>query len=583
MNDASPPVSLETWKQSYQCQFFFGDALVLADDFTSAPQHRAATSWDGKYSNDPWEVGPLGVAPGVVGIVIPPDTTVPIFVELRADAPPARAPGAVWVVEASVEIQHGRAVLVDVTGDDRDELALENGSYRVRVSRLGADMSTSPAHYVLQVYPGSALTAPRVLHDEAHPGELVAGADWTALAPLPVDGDEGQLSALVRSEAPAGRRLWAIEALAAKNVASAWAARDELVFGDPLISVAYERLKLYGEKPADEDESEDEEEAEDADESEDEEDADSEDEDDADEDAEDESEDEDESEGEDEDEDEDDSEDADESEDEDEDGSEDEDEDESEDDSDDEDESEDDSDDEAEDDEDDESDAGDEAELPIDVTGVPAETIGRLGPLKRSSTDYLFGQCNQLRAESFPGEPPFISGVLTTWGFFPETARIADHVRSWSDWEAAIGLARAVADALKGVVYSTDTDVPYIPFVAPVDSLDELHRSLGLQPQETLRVDRAVATFKGRKVRDNIFYARNEDVRADPRKYYAASDLAALAQADGLLRAAGEVMYVYFNSGYYEEANRRYVVTPEYALARVPGFVAGVVTFGVYT
>jgi hypothetical protein len=69
--------------------------------------------------------------------------------------------------------------------------------------------------------------------------------------------------------------------------------------------------------------------------------------------------------------------------------------------------------------EDDAEDAGEEPTLTLHITGVPAESIDRLGPLGRSSADYLFGQCNEQRDESFPGEPPFVSGVLTNWGFFP--------------------------------------------------------------------------------------------------------------------------------------------------------------------
>ncbi|PCC68747.1 hypothetical protein SAMN02745121_07444 [Nannocystis exedens] len=550
MNDAPRPVSLETWRHTANRQFFFGDALALAEDFTHAPHDRAATTWDGRYANDPWEEGPLGVAPGVIGVVLPQDASVPIFVELRADAPPARAPEATWVVEASVEIGHGGAVLVTDGDEKRDEFPVESGTYMVRVSRLGAEGSTSPVRYVLQVYPGAALPAPRVLHDEAHPGQLRADADWTTLEPLPVGGSEAQLSALVRSDAPMGRRLWAIEALAASNLALAWRTREQLVFGDKLIPVAYELLTQRGGDDAvgaDEDEgSEAEEEDEDASE-----------------------------EGEDDDEGA--SEEGEEDADEEEDASEEDEEDE---------EDEENEADDAGDDEDDKKagDAGEEFVLSLDVTGVPAEASARVGRLVRLDADNLFHQCNQQRDENFPGEAPFISGVLTNWGFFPATARIAEHVRSWSNWESAVALARAVAAALKDVVYSTDSDVPYYPFVAPADSLDELRAALGLGARETLRIDRPFATRTGRKARDNIFYARNEQIRVNPEIYFSPGDRAALAKADRLLRAASpEVMYVYFNSGYFDDEDRRYVVTPEYALARLPGFVAGVVTFGVFT
>ncbi|WP_214676683.1 hypothetical protein, partial [Escherichia coli] len=77
------------------------------------------------------------------------------------------------------------------------------------------------------------------------------------------------------------------------------------------------------------------------------------------------------------------------------------------------------------------------------------------------------------------------------------------------------------------VVYSTDIDAPYLPFVARVESTSKEHllQGLGMSPQEDVLVEWPVSTDDGRSVRDNLFYAHSTDVREHPHRYRFRSDL----------------------------------------------------------
>jgi hypothetical protein len=260
-------------------------------------------------------------------------------------------------------------------------------------------------------------------------------------------------------------------------------------------------------------------------------------------------------------------------------------EDEDEEDEDEEDEDEEDEDEEDEDQEDDDDEASDDApaedpRVLLDLTGTEAlrAALGELASAR--DVPSLLAQCNEVRAYHHPDERPFFELVATTWGAFPRGRKLGELSARVDELMKAHELANAVAKALRGVVCSSDTDVPYFPFVAEAEGgLDGLRKALGLAPEEQLLIERPAAKRDGRSARDNLFYAHSEDVRKSPKEYHSGRDLRALASADALLRAASrEVAFVRF------EEDSRYTTTPLFALASLPGgFVAGVVTFGSWT
>lgn len=247
-----------------------------------------------------------------------------------------------------------------------------------------------------------------------------------------------------------------------------------------------------------------------------------------------------------------------------------------------EDEDEEDEDEEDEDEEDEESDdaPAEDPRVLLDLTGTEA-LRGALGELASArEVPSLLAQCNEVRAYHHPDERPFFELVATTWGAFPRGRKLGELSSRVDELKKAHELANAVAKALRGVICSSDTDVPYFPFVAESEGgLDGLRKALGLAPEEQLLVERPAAKRDGRSARDNLFYAHSEDVRKSPKEYHSGHELRALATADALLRAASrEVAFVRF------EEDSRYTTTPLFALASLPGgFVAGVVTFGSWT
>lgn len=234
-----------------------------------------------------------------------------------------------------------------------------------------------------------------------------------------------------------------------------------------------------------------------------------------------------------------------------------------------------------EDEEDEADDAGlEDPRSTLDPTGTEAlrSALGELTSAREVAS--LLAQCNEVRAYHHPNERPFFELVATNWGAFPRRRKLGELNAHVEGLKKAHELANAVAEQLRGVVCSSDTDVPYFPFVAVAEGgLDGLVTALGLAPAERLVIERPAAKRDGRSVRDNLFFAHNEDVRKSPKEYHSGRDLRALAAADRLLRAASEdVAFVRFEEG------SRYTTTPLFALASLPGgFVAGVITFGSWT
>ncbi|NOU27552.1 MAG: hypothetical protein HOO96_06545 [Polyangiaceae bacterium] len=191
-----------------------------------------------------------------------------------------------------------------------------------------------------------------------------------------------------------------------------------------------------------------------------------------------------------------------------------------------------------------------------------------------------FLDCNEVRAANYPSEPTFLKLVATSWGCFPEGTKLGPLAERLDDLLAAHALATSVTKALRHAYCSTDTDWPYVPFVAPVADTSEaaLRAALSLGPDEKLLVERPVASRQGRRISDNLFYAHSEDVRKSPKEYHEKHALSAYAKADALLRAASpQVAFVRF------EESQLYGTTPLFIVAWLPGYLAGVATFGAWT
>ena len=191
-----------------------------------------------------------------------------------------------------------------------------------------------------------------------------------------------------------------------------------------------------------------------------------------------------------------------------------------------------------------------------------------------------FLDCNEVRAANYPSEPTFLKLVATSWGCFPQGSQLGPLAERVDNLLAARALATSVGKALRHAYCSTDTDWPYVPFVAPVADTSEsaLRAALSLGPDEKLLVERPVASRQGRRTTDNLFYAHSDDVRKNPKEYHEKHALSAYAKADALLRAASpQVAFVRF------EESQLYGTTPLFIVAWLPGYLAGVATFGAWT
>ena len=114
---------------------------------------RSDLVWDG-----PGLERRLGVADGIVAVATVGHCDVPVRIELWADEPPLEE--ADHVVEGSLELASGRLALAWVEGPaELEPLAVESGSYRVRVSWsgvAGADELDGGDRYRIEVWPASA-------------------------------------------------------------------------------------------------------------------------------------------------------------------------------------------------------------------------------------------------------------------------------------------------------------------------------------------------------------------------------------------------------------------------------------------
>jgi hypothetical protein len=218
------------------------------------------------------------------------------------------------------------------------------------------------------------------------------------------------------------------------------------------------------------------------------------------------------------------------------------------------------------------------ASLDLSKTAAIAAELGAIAIARPLMGGFL--DCNEVRAANYPSEPTFLKLVATSWGCFPQGTQVGPLAERLDDLLAAHALATSVTKALRHAYCSTDTDWPYVPFVAPVADTSEgaLQAALSLGPDEKVLVERPVASRQGRRTSDNLFYAHSEDVRKSPKEYHEKHALSAYAKADALLRAASpQVAFVRF------EESQLYGTTPLFIVAWLPGYLAGVATFGAWT